>query len=181
MKNICKTSIAAAMTFLALGAHAQALYGELATAGLDYKESGLSGLGFEPGYNPTALRAILGTEISPNLAVEAMVALSSRSGSDEVNGVNVRLKVKNLWGVYAKPKVQFGDLTVFGRAGIGGASVSASANGNTVSGSGASFSGGAGVNYAITKSVSVNADYMRYYKSKGTSIEGISVGLGYQF
>ena len=171
-------------TLLALGAMSAAqaqYYGELAYLGTTLKES-------SENYKtkPNALRLIAGYNLMENLSIEGMVAFGTNSAKDKNDeGLNGNAtKVNNMVGLYIKPHVNVSkDLTVFARAGIARTAL----KGTQTEGSepwkmkATKFSYGAGISYAVTPVVSINADYMHYFKKDGATLRGFTVGLGYKF
>ena len=154
-------------------------YGELAYLSTTVKES-------ETGFKatPSALRATLGYEVNPNVAVETMIAVGAGSKRiiDE-DGIAGRLKVSNSIGVYVKPKLQISkDLEIFARLGFTRASLKATwDDGDSGKTSTTKFSYGVGTSYQVTPKVSINADYMHYTKNEGVTSRGFAIGVGYKF
>ena len=168
-------AIAAASAFIMLGtAHAQQasspLYGELGYTFGSAKGNGVSA-------NPGAVRGIIGYDVHPYFGVEGMVGFGTNSDSD--NGVEVKLQ--HMYGVYVKPKYDFGNIEAFGRLGF--ARVKGEACGATgcSSSSDHDFSYGLGVNYRLNPKMHVGVDWMRYQDRNGVKIDGVTVGVGYRF
>jgi outer membrane autotransporter protein len=171
-----------ATTLIALGALSTAqaqYYGELAYMSTTVKEA-------ETGFKvkPNALRATLGYEVNPNVAVETMIAVGagSKKITDE-DGTVGRFRVSNSVGVYVKPKFQISeDVEIFARLGVTRASIKATwDDGDSGKSSTTKFSYGVGTSYHITPKVSVNADYMHYTKNEGVTSRGFAIGVGYKF
>jgi opacity protein-like surface antigen len=123
-------------------------------------------------------------EVQPTFSIEGMLGFglgdASVSASGNLNGS--KLKINNLFGIYAKPKYQFSpNLEGFLRVGIANGSGTMSYNGISASTSISSFSAGVGMSYAIDKKLSVNIDAMSYYNKNTTAVTGMTVGLGYKF
>jgi len=171
-----------AATLLAFGAMSVAqaqYYGELAYLSTTVKAS-------ETGFKakPNAVRATLGYEVNPNIAVEGMFAtgFGSKKVTDE-DGIDGRLKVSNSFGVYVKPKFQPSeDWEIFARFGVTRATIKASwDDGDSGKSTATKFSYGIGASYRITPKVSIGADYMHYTKNEGVTSRGFAIGLGYKF
>lgn len=174
-----KSSAVALITLAALGASAQTtpskLYGEIGYTMLDYKESGYSA-------DPGILRAVIGTEVHPNLNLEGMIGVGITDGNTRVGNVTIKSEVDHFWGLYVKPKVALTpDVELFGRVGYASSKVTASVPGYALSDSGNSMSYGAGVSFKVAQTTNVIADYMSYYSKNGVKATGFTVGLGFKF
>lgn len=178
MKTIRLHTVAvAAASMLALGAHAQSLYGEIGYGQLKLEENG-----FGAKVDPSMARGIIGYELNPNLAVEGHLGIGVNDDSTRVGGLSVNGEVDNLVGVFVKPKVKLGDtVELFGRAGAASTKVSASAGGLKESDRGTSLAYGFGASFNLTPQLSLNADYMNYYDRKGVKLDGVTVGVGFRF
>jgi attachment invasion locus protein len=179
MKHIGKIAAATAVACAAGMAQAQGMYGELGYSHLKFEESGTA---FSGKVNPTMARGIIGYELNPNLAVEGMVGLGMSSDDIRVGSATLKGKVDNMVGAFVKPKVKLGEtVELFGRAGVVSTKVSAEAGRVSVSDRGTSFAYGGGASFALTPTLSLNADYMRYYDRKGIEVDGVTVGVGFKF
>jgi opacity protein-like surface antigen len=184
-KEMKRLAVAAASVLLMLGtAQAQSrapLYGELGYSFLEFKSD--DG-GFK--VKPHALRGIVGYEFHPNVAAEGMLAFGTRSDdvSDGVSSVDIKLR--HAFGVFVKPKYNFGPAEVFARIGYARIKVKAT---ECVTGLGcASFSDsdgdvawGFGANYNINPRMYVGADWMRLNDDDGGKVQGITINFGYRF
>lgn len=167
-------AIAAAAASLLLGAAAHAqqspatspFYGELG-----YSWTQIHGNGFKA--TPGAVRGILGYDLHPNVAVEGMV--EGGTGNDTDNGVSAKLK--SSYGLFVKPKYDFGNTEVFARAGFAHTNVGLSTGDNSSN----NFAYGVGVKYNVTPRVNVGLDYMRLADKNGVKVDGVTLGLGYHF
>jgi len=171
--------LCAALLAAAFGAHAQGkpggVYGELSYAKVKYKEAGLS-------VSPDVLRATIGTDLNPNLAIEGSFGVGIKSDSTRVYGVNVTGEIDNMFGVYVRPKVAVTpELELYGRLGVTRAEVSASVPGMSVSDSGSDFSYGLGLSYRVTSQAAATLDYMNYYSKDGVKVNGVAVGVRFTF
>ncbi len=163
------------------GLHSQGLYGEVGVGFLSYK---ISNIGFSS--KPVILRGIVGYDMYPNLAIEGMLGTGLSGGSGRGwYGATYRASTGALFGAYAKPRLQLGDLQIFGRLGL--ASTSASVGGYAGTSDGAGLSYGAGLNYLTqwqsfgSRPISLNADYMTYYSGSGVRYNGFTLGAGMRF
>lgn len=171
-------AIAAASAFLMLGtaAHAQQapstspLYGELGYSWLTIEGNGVKA-------NPGALRGIIGYNLHPYFAVEGMLAGGTTSDSDQ----GVDLKLRNAYGVFVKPKYDFGNVEVFGRVGYVHTSISASCAAGCSGRSDNDVAYGVGVNYNFNPRTYVGLDYTRYGDKDGVKVDGLTLGVGFRF
>lgn len=163
------------------GFNNQDLYGELGLSLLNYK---ISNYGISS--RPVMVRAIAGYDFHPNLAVEAMLGLGL-GGSTGVGyyGSAYNVSAGTMIGAYAKPRVNLGDIELFGRVGL--TNTSSSVRGYSGTDGGASFSYGAGLRYQTqwaamgNRDISLTADYMSYYSGSGLKYTGFTLGAGMQF
>jgi len=167
----------AATSLLALGAHAQSLYGEVGYGQLKLQEDRF-GSKVEPGM----ARGVIGYELSPNLAVEGHLGIGVKDDTVRLGGLSVKGEVDNMVGAFVKPKVRLGEtVELFGRVGAASTKVSASSMGVSESDRGTSFAYGLGASFNLTPQLSLNADYMNYYDRKGIKLDGMTFGVGYSF
>jgi len=148
-----------------------ALYGELGYTWLELRDN--------PGFrvNPGAVRGIIGYNFHPNFAVEGMAAIGA--GDDSALGVD--FKLRNAYGVFAKPRIEFNNFEAFARLGWVHQRVRASAGGFSVSGSDSDFAWGLGANYNFNPRTYVGLDYMRLFEKGSARIDGWTVSVGYRF
>ncbi|MFM8576396.1 MAG: outer membrane beta-barrel protein [Limnohabitans sp.] len=179
-----KLAIAAAVLIATIGAQAQT-YGEIGYTATT-ATTNINGNGIKA--SPSAIRGILGYELSPNFAVEGMVAFGMSDGTLKVNGQSVpgaKMEIDNAVGVYIKPKTKLNDhLAIFARAGfIRAKSTTTTATGGigSVTGSENSFSYGAGMSYAISPKTALTVDYMQYLNKDGFKVNGFTLGVGFKF
>lgn len=182
MTSYSKLAQLSALTLLSLaGISASAqnapskIYGELGYTLLSYKENGYKA---EPGI----LRAVIGTEIHPNINLEGMVGVGVTDGSTRISNITVSSQVDRTWGLYVRPKVMISpEVELFGRVGYASSKVTVSVPGYAGSGSGNSASYGAGASFKVKQNTSVVVDYMSYYSKDGVKATGLSLGLGFKF
>lgn len=180
---ILKTAVAAAALAWVVGAQAQAqsnpgaspIYGELGWASITYKESGYK-------LQPSMVRALVGTELNPNLNVEGMLGFGVSDDTVNIQGVRVTGQINNAWGIFLKPKASIApNLELFGRVGYVKTKVTASVPGYAISDTGGDIAYGAGLSYKISETTSLNADYMSYYNKDAVKATGFTIGLGLRF
>ena len=135
--------------------------------------------------SPKALRAIIGREISENVAIEGLLGLGVGGGGLKVDGVKVPdsdLKFKSILGVYLKGKVNVTNgLDVFARAGLSRVEATVTVGSAKASGRDSDFSYGLGVSYALNKVTSLTFDYMNFMDKSGGKMTGFTMGVGYKF
>jgi opacity protein-like surface antigen len=177
MKTI---SVASVLAIAAIGAQAQT-YGEVGYTSTTFKGGAV---GNTQEGSPSVIRAILGYEINPNLAVEGMGAFGISDSTFKYNGERVpgvKLKADNALGVYLKPKMKLSEsVEIFGRVGYTRVKGTVSYT-DPISSNYNSFSYGAGLGYAIDSKTSLNVDYMQYINKDGFKINGFTLGVGYKF
>lgn len=151
-------------------------YGEIGYTALDAEV-------FDVDFDIGAVRGIVGYEVHPNLAVEAMLGLGAGSDSVTGGGETVKLKLEHSYGVYLKPKVRVAEgLELFGRVGYARTKLKAQAVGHgSETDSDNDVSYGLGMSYQFTKSIYGSVDYMHYYHQDDVKLEGFSLAVGYRF
>ena len=143
-------------------------YGEIAYAPLEVGDSSASTS------KPQAARIIVGTDLSPTLAVEGMY--TSTLSKDDRGTFNA--SVSN-YGIHLKPKMALTpDTMVFARLGVTRSDITASAAGSR---KGNDFSYGVGVQSNFTKTVYGQLDYMNYFDKDNTSTKGFALSVGTRF
>jgi outer membrane autotransporter protein len=100
--------------------------------------------------------------------------------------VNYKIKVNNMFGLYAKPQAQITDeLKVYGKVGFTRLSVKDSLYNRSSSGTGASY--GVGVSYKFSDDMAAYLEYMSYYNRKAADfngkikIQGVNLGVEARF
>ena len=152
------------------------LYGEIGYAALNTEV-------IDADFDTGAIRAILGYELHPNVAIEAMLGFGVGDDSFTNRGDTVKLKIKNSYGLFLKPKVQIVEgLEAFGRIGYARSKLKATLVGySSETDSDSDVAYGAGLSYQFTKSVYGSVDYMRYYNEDDTKVDGFTFAVGYRF
>ncbi len=125
---------------------------------------------------------MIGTEINPNVNLEAMLGVGITDGTTTISNVSVNSQVDRFWGLYVRPKVMVSpEVELFGRVGYASSKITVSIPGFALSDSGNSVSYGAGVSFKAAQNTSIVADYMSYYSKDGVKATGLSLGLGFKF
>lgn len=173
--------VGAAIAMAAVSAQAQT-YAEVGVLATAYEENAF---GITAKSSPNALRAIIGRDLSDRVAVEGLLGLGVGHGDVKAAGVKVngaKLKLDSALGVYLKGKVDVTDgLQVFARAGVVRLDGTASISGSKTSSHDSGFSYGLGVSYALSKTTSLNFDYMSYLDKSDVKANGFTLGVGYRF
>lgn len=134
---------------------------------------------------PNSLRVIIGREMSDRLAVEGLLGLGVGHAGVKVAGAKVpgaELKSDNVLGLYVKGKFNVTNgLDAFARAGLVRAAATETTSGVKTSSHDTGFSYGLGVSYVLTKSTSLNFDYMSYLDKSAAKTTGFTLGVGYKF
>ena len=141
-----------------------------------------SGLAF---INPVVI-ATVGYNFNKNFAAEVVAGTGISDDSVYYGATRVTATINSVFGAYLKAKTEVAtDLEVFARVGVLHANVSASASNGFYSGSASagdnSVSFGAGVQYNFTKTIYGQVDYMSLYNKGGTSSQGPSASIGFNF
>lgn len=172
---IAKISTAIVLVAAASSACAQ-FYGELGYTALSYKESGA------PDADLGLLGATIGYEINKNLAVEGLLATGISDDTVQVGAVNVKVKNKDTYGFFLKPKAIVAEnLEVSAKLGWAKSKIEASSLGVTASDSGSDFAYGVGVQYSVTPTAYITGGYSNFYNKDGTKVDGWNIGVGYKF
>lgn len=165
-----KKSIAVFVVSLIVGASA---YAQNAYVDVAYQT-------FDSSWNtdPAALRVTGGYVFHPNFAVEGMLGTSAKKGSDNTYGVNTKLKIDSMVGLYVRPMYAMSDSVEFyGRLGYTRLKLTASAPGYvSASDSDSDFSYGIGVAYSMNRSTRIFADY-----TKISDADTLAFGVGFKF
>jgi opacity protein-like surface antigen len=169
---------ALALSMASIGA-AQAQQGSYVGGSLSRVEVRIDGLATA---KPSALGVKLGSEISPNFAVE--VRLGKGITDDSVNGVAV--EIDTFYGLYVKGIVPMTNLfSAYGLLGYSRGEVTASGPGGSTSDWDNDVSYGLGVDFALTKTTSVNLEWARMFKGTiaGSSykVNALSLGANFRF
>jgi hypothetical protein len=154
-------------------------YAEFGVIALRTEESGFSA------NNAVGLLRV-GYNFDKNFSGEVVAGGGMNDASGYYGSTFVTFKVNSVYGAYLKAKTEVTpDLEIFARLGVLHVDVTATAANAYVSAWANSYdnsvSFGAGAQYNFSKTVYGQADYMSYYNKSGTSSNGPSVSLGYQF
>jgi opacity protein-like surface antigen len=154
----------------------QSAYGGISLSSAEIRIDGLSTA------KPTALGVKLGSQASPNFAVEAR--LGKGIADDSVNGVDV--EIDTYYGLYAKGIVPMTNLfSAYGLLGYTRGEVTASGPGGSRSDWDGDVSYGFGVDFALSQSTSINIEWARLLKGSiaGSSykVNALSLGANFRF
>lgn len=181
MHPMKKLAIASLFTLGLCTAHAQ-MYGELGYTTVNLKDS-FAGQSLKA--SPNGLRGILGYDINPNLSAELMLGMSLGNATLKSNDPDVastKVKVDRMWGVYLKPKMELAEgLEAFARLGFMDVKAKPIGATDIEPRSASGFSYGAGLSYALSKTTSLNLDYMHYGKKDQFTAKGFTAGIGFKF
>lgn len=150
------------------------MYGGVQYAMTTYDETGVEDL------NPTALVFVIGNKFNKNFALEGRIGIGM--GDDSLSGLPVTLEIDSFVGVYAKGIVPVSStVDLYGIIGYTDGEVTVSAPGISLSASESDTSLGFGVDFAVSKTTSMNLEYINYIDSNGTTLDAISVGANFAF
>ena len=123
---------------------------------------------------PKIVRVIVGKELHPYMAVEAMFATTaSRDGKGTYSGEYTG------YGLMLKPKMALTDSTeLFARLGWARSDITASAAGATT---GSDVLSGAGIQTKFTPNVHGQIDYTNYFHRSGIKAQGWGISVGMHF
>ena len=190
MKNMSsKSTVLLGLLLAALGGVAQAQSNNAPSG--PYVEIGYMPWSYTEAYSGqtytwnsgAAVRVILGMDVHDNLAVEALYAADMTDATVTIGSYSSATNWSSTYGVYAKPNIDVAkDVNLFARIGYAMSSLTASPTASrTRTLSSDSMSYGLGASYKITKSVSINGDYMVYYQGSPSVVSGYTLGLGFNF
>ncbi len=160
-----KLAIVSLLALAGASAQAQSVYGDVA-----YQTHDVDGAS-----DAATLRATLGYDFSPAVSGELMLGFNAKESKLGTASV----KIDQLVGIYAKPKMKLNDsVELYGRLGFVNYKLVGSNNGrNVLSTTDSGFSFGIGASYYVTPSVSINVDYMDFGDLEG----GLAVGVKVSF
>jgi opacity protein-like surface antigen len=144
-------------------------YAEIGYSSIRIRDAGIS-------VKPTAVRGIAGYNFHPNFAVEGMAAFGA--SSDSTFGVDI--KVRDMFGVFVKPKVNIDNFELFARLGWARTRLKASFMGVSATDSDSDFAWGVGANYNFTPTVYGSLDYLRFQNGSPRA-DAWTLGVGFRF
>lgn len=146
-------------------------------AGGNYTFVNVDGDGFDEDLG--TLSAKVGGYITPIFGLEARAGFGV---ADEDVGFNTDLSVNSFFGGYATINaVNSSPLTPYGIVGFTRYELELDGPGLSAKEDETDFSFGAGVNMAITEELSGNLEYMRYVDKDDVTVDGIGLGLTFNF
>ena len=154
-------------------------YAEISHMGLKYSEPGISA-------KPAAIKGIMGWKQSEGLAYEALIALGASDGNFRYGIVNGAVGVKSMIGFFTKASTKLGEgAELFARVGIVSTNIDQSASAGTYrlsqNTSGGDFAYGVGLKYSISKDYALVVDYTNYYNKGDVKIQGLGVGVSFNY
>jgi len=190
MKNVSsKSTVLLGLLLAALGGVAQAQSNNAPLG--PYVEIGYMPWSYTEAYSGqtytwnsgAAVRVILGMDVHDNLALEGLYATDVTDATVTGGSYGSSTNWASTYGFYAKPNIDVAkDVNLFARIGYAMSSLTASPTASrTRTLSSDSMSYGLGASYKITKSVSINGDYMVYYQGSPSVVSGYTLGLGFNF
>lgn len=152
------------------------MYGGAFVTRVTYAENGFDKA------NPTAIGAKFGTFINKNLAVEARLGVGLSDDSIRALGVPVDVKVENFYGVYGKGILPLSDqASVYGLLGYTQGKLKAQSPFSSGTSSDSDVSYGVGGDFAVTPTVSLNAEFARLFKGGNFKVDGLTFGVSFKF
>lgn len=136
--------------------------------------------------NTTVGSLIVGYDLHPNFAVEAMAATSLSDAEKSFGDTKLTTSINSAFGFYGVGKYQFDNgFEVFAKLGMTRADlklkVTDSDGSMSETDSGSDISGGIGANYHATESIMLRAEYINYYNKDSVEISGFGAGVLVKF
>lgn len=153
-------------------------YVEVSLNSLNYAQTGMR-------LSPTALRTVVGKNINATFSYEGMLGVGTSQGSATVGTTPAYAKIDPFFGAYLKARKELAPgLEVFGR--LGAASVVKKLDGTYFPDSPSSermgsVSYGLGVKVRVRRDVNFVTDYTSYYNRKQETIDGLSLGVAFDY
>lgn len=133
----------------------------------------------------TTIRFTIGTELKPNLAMEAQFATG---GSDTVfvsiPGVgsgNVEVELDNSFSFMLRPQTSGENFRAFGLIGFSQGQITGRSGGVSVSEDDSGLSYGVGAEAAVEESTWITVDYINYLRDDAYTFDAFSVGIRMNF
>lgn len=134
----------------------------------------------KPKANPTAVRGIVGVDLHPNFAFEAMLA--GGASDDNLGDYPIKAKVKSIYGAFIKPKYALDDkFEVFGRFGYAKSKGEVTVTDGVATTDESDVAWGLGASYKFNKQWYGSMDYMNYMDKDGIKLNGFAINVGYRF
>jgi len=154
-------------------------YVEVSLNSLNYSEPGLR-------LSPTTLRTFVGKNVGATFSYEGMIAFGTSQGSTTINGTHAVAKIDPMFGAYLKARKELGPgLEIFGR--VGAASMVKNLSGTYFGAADPTsqrlggFSYGLGVKIRLNRDTSFVTDYTSYYNRRQETVDGVSLGLAFDY
>jgi opacity protein-like surface antigen len=127
----------------------------------------------------TSLHGLVGTRFNETFSGEVRlgIGISDDNNLDD-DGLDLNIKLKNYFGVYAKAGAQISEIIYpYVVAGYTRGKMEFSALGDSESGSEGDFSFGVGVDFSISETTKFNLEYMNYLDKDGVELSGFGLGF----
>ncbi len=124
-----------------------------------------------------AVRLRAGSVLAQYIGVEAHIAFGTGEDSGTINGSPYTLESPLSYGVFLRPQLPLGPLTIYGLAGYSYVELKYSSTVGTPTDSITDASFGGGLQIDLGQSWGVNADYIQYVKG----FSAVSAGVLYRF
>ena len=165
-KLIAISTLTAAIFSMSAGAND--LYAGATINMIDYDEDGFSSLSL------TALSGIFGIKVNENFSVEGRLGFGI--GDDDINflGETVTVEIDHYYGIYGRIGAQVEQFYPYVLLGYTRGESTASALGQSFSADDSDFSYGVGIDFNVSDTIAINAEYMNY-------LEGSEAGSDYEY
>lgn len=176
-KLLVLSTLTAAIFSMSAGAND--LYAGATINLIDYDEDGV------PSLSLTTLSGIFGIKVNENFSVEGRLGFGI--GDDDVNflGENVTLEIDHYYGIYGRIGAQVEQFYPYVLLGYTSGETTASVLGQSFSADDSDLSYGVGIDFNVSDTIAINAEYMNYLEGSeaGSDYElsGFSLGARFAF
>jgi len=124
----------------------------------------------------------VGYNANQYLSIEGMYANALSNAAFYYGSTYITAKVSSISGAYLKLKTEPSNgVSVYGKLGVAGGTVSASSSYGSAWASRRSSSYGAGIQFDSGDKLYFSAEYMSYYNNYGITVSGPSAAIGFKF
>lgn len=124
----------------------------------------------------------VGYNANQYLSIEGMYANALSNAAFYSGSTYITAKVSSISGAYLKLKTEPSNgVSVYGKLGVAGGTVSASSSYGSRWAAGRSSSYGAGIQFDSGDKMYFSAEYMSYYNNYGITVSGPSAAIGFKF
>lgn len=159
-------------------AEAQSGYFGGSVAFLEYSETDI-----DDDASLSVLYGRLGLNFNQNFSGEIRLGVGVGDDTVDVFGTNVDVELDNMYGVYVRGGAPV-SAVVYPYAVLGytrGKATASAAGFGSVSDSETDVSFGLGVDFTVSKEITINAEYMNYLDKDGAEISGLAIGVATHF